>query len=107
MANIVQTIRIADVKLGKRHRSDLGDLHPLTRSIKAIGLLHPIVVTPNMRLIAGARRLETYKRMGRTGIPAHILPLSDIVRGELEENTVRKGFTGVSSMMSKDRLDQR
>ncbi len=73
MANYDSNIRIADVKLGKRHRNDLGDLHALTRSIRAIGLLHPIVVTPDNRLVAGARRLETYKRMGRTEIA---LPVS-------------------------------
>ena len=88
-----RTICIADVKLGNRHRRDLGDLHSLTRSIQALGLLHPIVVTPDKRLVAGARRLETFKRMGRTEIPVHILPIRDVLRGELEENTVRKAFT--------------
>ncbi len=87
------TVRIADVKLGDRHRRDLGDVDALVRSIQDIELLHPIVVTPDMELIAGARRLEAYRRMGRTEIPARILPIRDILRGELEENTCRKDFS--------------
>ena len=66
------TVRIADVKLGDRHRRDLGDVDALVRSIQDIGLLHPIVVAPDMALIVGARRLEAYRRMGRTEIPARI-----------------------------------
>ncbi len=93
MTNYDGNIRITDVNLGKRHRNDLGDLHALIRSIRTVGLLHPIVVTPDGRLVAGARRLEAHKRMGRTEIPARIVPVPDIVRGELEENTVRKDFT--------------
>ncbi len=93
MTNYDSSIRIADVRLGKRHRNDLGDLHALIRSIRAVGLLHPIVITPDNRLVAGARRLEAHKRMGHTEIPARIVPVPDIMRGELEENTVRKDFT--------------
>jgi ParB-like chromosome segregation protein Spo0J len=48
---------IADIKVGKRHRRDLGDIAALAESIKAVGLLHPIVVQPDGKLIAGARRL--------------------------------------------------
>ncbi len=93
MTNYDSSIRIADVQLGKRHRNDLGDLSALVQSIRALGLLHPIVITPDGRLVAGARRLEAYKGMGRTEIPARIVPVPDIMRGELEENTVRKDFT--------------
>ncbi len=87
------TVRIDAVKLGDRHRRDLGDVDSLVRSIQVVGLLHPIVLTPDMELIAGARRLDAYRRMGHTEIPARIVPLREILRGELEENTVRKDFT--------------
>ena len=63
------TVRIDAVKLGDRHRRDLGDVNALVRSIQDIGLLHPIVITPDMELIAGARRLEAYRRIGRTDTP--------------------------------------
>jgi N6-adenosine-specific RNA methylase IME4 len=83
---------LADIKIGKRHRRDLGDIDALAASIAAVGLLHPVVIRPDGMLIAGERRLEGYKRLGRTHIPVTIVPLDDIVRGELAENADRKDF---------------
>jgi N6-adenosine-specific RNA methylase IME4 len=83
---------IADIVVGERHRRDLGDVGALAANIADVGLLHPIVITPDDRLIAGERRLEAYKRLGRTHIPVTIVPLDDIVRGELAENAERKDF---------------
>ena len=48
---------IDEIIVGKRHRRDLGDIASLAKSIDAHGLLHPIVVTCDGRLIAGERRL--------------------------------------------------
>jgi N6-adenosine-specific RNA methylase IME4 len=84
---------VADIKIGNRHRRDLGDIEALAASIAAVGLLHPIVVRPDGMLIAGERRLEAHKRLGKTHIPVTIVPLDDIARGEFAENTVRKDFT--------------
>jgi ParB family chromosome partitioning protein len=44
---------IDEIIVGKRHRRDLGDVASLAKSIDAHGLLHPVVVTPDGRLIAG------------------------------------------------------
>ena len=52
------TVDISSIKVGVRHRKDLGDITSLKASIADIGLLHPIVVRPDMELIAGERRLE-------------------------------------------------
>ncbi len=51
-------MRIDDVTVGARVRRDLGDVAGLAASIAEVGLLHPIVVTPDKRLIAGERRIE-------------------------------------------------
>ena len=61
-------------------------------SITAVGLLHPVVVDSDGRLISGARRLEAMKRLGWRDIPVRMLPLAAIVRGECDENTIRKDF---------------
>ena len=45
------------IRIGKRHRRDLGDIDGLARSIGDLGLLHPVVVRPDGKLIAGERRL--------------------------------------------------
>ncbi len=86
-------IKISGVKVGERLRKDVGDLEPLINSIKTVGLLHPIVVTPDGTLIAGYRRLEAFKQMGMEEIPATVLDVEDILRAEYDENVVRKDFT--------------
>ncbi len=98
MANYDRSIRIADVKLGKRHRNDLGDLHALTRSIRAIGLLHPIVITPDNRLVAGARRVGRTHRVGNIAKQFYLLgePTHKPARGDqrLELWVFRPGGAG-------------
>ena len=86
-------MNIADIKVGKRHRRDLGDIAALAEGIREDGLLHPIVIQPDGKLIAGARRLAAYKKLGRTQIPVTVIDIDDIARGEMTENTARKDFT--------------
>jgi ParB/Sulfiredoxin domain len=52
--------RIDEITVGERHRRDLGNIDALAASIREIGLLHPIVIAPDGRLIAGVRRLRAY-----------------------------------------------
>jgi ParB-like nuclease domain len=86
------TFPINDIVVGKRHRHDLGDIVDLARTIEEVGLLHPIPITPDGTLIAGARRLAACVHLGWENIPVHVIPLQDIVRGEFAENAYRKGF---------------
>ena len=81
-----------DVWVGPRHRKDMGDIAALAASIERVGLLHPIVVTPDNKLIAGERRLEACKLLGWEDVPATVVSLEDIVRGENDENAIRKDF---------------
>ena len=87
------TAKISEIKIGDRFRKGFGDLDVLVSSIKEIGLLHPIVIDKNNQLIAGQRRIEAYKKIGWTEIPAHIVNLEDLTLGEFHENSVRKNFT--------------
>jgi N6-adenosine-specific RNA methylase IME4 len=96
---------IAAISVGVRHRRDLGDIDALAASIGDIGLLHPIVITPDATLIAGARRLEACKRLGWTHIPVTVVGLDNIVRGEFAENNVRKDFTLSEAVAIKRALE--
>jgi hypothetical protein len=49
-------IPIGFIRVGKRHRKDMGDLDAFACNIKEIGLLHPPVIRPDGLLIAGERR---------------------------------------------------
>ncbi len=86
-------VRIADIQIGERHRKDMGDLESLAQSIAEVGLLHPVVVTPDARLIAGERRIRACLMLGWTDIPATVVDLPSIIRGECDENLIRKDFT--------------
>ena len=86
-------IRITDIHIGARHRKDMGDIGGLADSILDVGLLHPAVITPDNRLIAGARRIEAFKRLGRETIPITIVDIEAVVRGEYSENCFRLDFT--------------
>jgi len=85
-------IPVGSIKIGSRFRKDLGSLKiaSLAEDIRQIGLLHPIVINQNRELIYGQRRIEAFKLLGKSEIPAHIVNLDDIVKGEISENTQRK-----------------
>ena len=63
---------IASIRVGKRYRHDLGDIDGLAASMAALGLLHPIVVTPDGLLICGERRLCAAKLLGWKQIPVTV-----------------------------------
>ena len=83
---------IENIRIGRRHRKDMGNIQALADSIAEVGLLHPIVVTEDHKLIAGQRRLAACKMLGWGGVPVNVAPLTEIVRGEFAENAIRKDF---------------
>lgn len=70
-------VRVDEVIVPPRYRKDMGDIDTLAQSIAEIGLLHPIVITPDKRLICGARRLEAHRRLGLVDIEARVLEVPD------------------------------
>jgi len=83
---------IDSIIIGERHRKAMGDVAGLAASIAEVGLLHPIVIRCDGTLIAGERRLEAFRLLGRTEIPVTEVDLKEIARGELAENAIRKDF---------------
>jgi ParB family chromosome partitioning protein len=92
----VSEVRVDEIIVTGRHRKELGDLDALASSIKSIGLLHPPVVTPDNRLVAGQRRLEACRMLGMTEIPVTIAKdLRDataLLIAERDENTCRQNM---------------
>ena len=78
-------VPIDRIVVGERVRKDLGDIKVLAASIKEVGLLHPIVVDADYRLIAGRRRLAACKSLGWKKIPVHIIPLKEPVAHHLHD----------------------
>ena len=87
---------IDSIRIGSRHRTDLGDIDALAASIERQGLLQPITVTPDGTLICGARRLAALRQLGvrklnvwvRSGISDHLAQLL----AEQDDNALHKAF---------------
>ena len=85
---------ITGIVVGERHRRDAGDLTQLMDSMKRVGLLQPVTITPDGYLICGYRRLEAAKQLGwstlrvwvRSGISDELTRLL----AERDENTTHK-----------------
>lgn len=96
-------IKIADIKVKKRIRKDMGDIESLKDSLRTYGLLNPITLNENYELIAGGRRLEAAKQIGWESINAIVLDKNiselELVEMELEENNQRKEFTDRKSVV--------
>ncbi len=58
-------------------------------------MLHPIVVTTDLRLVAGHHRLEACKRLGQATIEATVISLDDLDAQlvEIDENLARNELT--------------
>ena len=86
------TLAISRIKVRSRFRKKLGDIQSLAESIKDVGLLHPIVVRRDGRLIAGERRLRACELLGWKNVPVTVIDIDQIVRGEFAENAFRRDF---------------
>lgn len=89
-------IPVDNVIVPDRVRKDPGNLESLMESLKRVGQLNPILVTPTYELIAGFRRLTAAQELGWQSVEAEIVQAADEIRRleiELEENVYRKDFT--------------
>lgn len=89
-------ILVSDIKIPERVRKDLGNLDSLVESFKRCGQITPIMVTRDMTLVAGFRRVSAAKRLDWHTIDAIVVDGADAARlleMELEENVYRKDFT--------------
>lgn len=102
-------VDINQIQVSKRIRKDVGDLTPLMDSLRRYGLLNPITITKDYKLIAGQRRLESAKLLGWTTIDAVVVDIKDPVARleiELEENTQRSNFTELELLEGYKQLEK-
>ena len=102
-------VPIAQIKIKRRVRKDLGNLDDLKDSLRTYGLLNPITINSKYELIAGERRLTAAKEIGWTNINANIIDnLSELeqLEMEIEENNQRKEFTEAELLEGYRRLEK-
>jgi ParB family chromosome partitioning protein len=78
----VEDINILDISPPMNQlRTNMNSLEELAESIKKIGLLQPIVVrinhSENFEIVAGNRRFNACKKLGRKKIACHVVELDD------------------------------
>ncbi len=96
-----------DVIVEDRARKDLGDLKELKNSIEESGLINPILITQEGRLIAGERRLKAVIELDYDTIDARISPdidQDDFLLMEMMENVARKEFNWTEELALKHKL---
>lgn len=99
-------VPVGAIAVGERDREDLGDVAGLAESIRMVGLLHPVVVTEALALVAGGRRLAAVQHLGWTEVPVTVVDLStvtDALRAEADENTERKPLTPYEASRARER----
>ena len=88
---------VESIRVGRRHRTELGDIDELAASIERDGLLQPITVTPDGVLVCGARRLAAIKRLGEKKVNVWVRSgLSDRLGqllAEQDDNMLHKPLT--------------
>ncbi len=88
-------INIDEIRIIDRKRN-AGDIIQLSASINEIGLLQPITVTSDFRLIAGLHRLTACKHLGWQEIEANVVDYDSEILSELaeiDENLIRNELT--------------
>lgn len=101
-------VRIADIKVKDRFREDFGDIESLAVSIQRYGLLHPIILSRDMELIAGERRLKAHLMLKVETIEVKFIDEADALEKkeiEIEENIKRKDFLWQEQVKATAEID--
>jgi hypothetical protein len=108
-----EELRVEAIVVGPDHRGVLPEaVNMLAKSIKEIGLTHPIAVRrldgDRLYLIAGRQRLEAHKQLKRATIQAIIFDDEDIQakRREHHENLWRANLTPAQEALAHHELKQ-
>jgi ParB family chromosome partitioning protein len=109
----LRSLSIAAIQPGKyqpRHAMDPARLDELAASIKALGMIQPVVVRAIARdryeLIAGERRWRAAQKAGLTEVPAlvKVVPDQAVVAMALIENIQREDLSPLEEAMAMARL---
>lgn len=104
---VLETRRIVDLKVDQGYREEQGDIEELSESIKEKGLLQPITVTPDGRVLAGRRRVAACLEADLSEVPVLVKQTSgelDEREIELFENIHRKDLTWQEQMRLTARI---
>lgn len=84
----VYSIPVADITTSAPRRTT-HDVTELARSMNDVGQLQPIILTPDLRLVAGWHRLQAAKMLGWSHIDARYVDDVDAEIAAIDENLMR------------------
>jgi len=89
-----------------RQEFDLHELEMLKKSILKLGQIQPIVVTREMELVAGERRLRACREMAREVKAVYVDEVDELMLKEMElhENLYRQDLTPQETVLAKQEL---
>ena len=100
---------IDSIIIEDRSRKDFRDIDKLAESIKDVGLILPVAVTSDNKLIDGERRIRAFKALGRTSIPARVAAdcheARDFLKAELDANVCRQEMTITEKVALAKRIE--
>lgn len=104
-------MNVSEIIVENRVRQAYGWLDSLERSIQQLGLLQPIGVTSDKRLIFGGRRLQACKNLGMKKIPVRIINIDaddpvTALRMEKVENDQRLDLTPSEKVEIARRIEE-
>lgn len=107
MEHTLVTVNVDDIIVKYNPRLDAGELATLQESIERVGLLNPITIDVDNVLIAGSRRLQACRNLGRDTIPALRLGVrANSLKGldiQSDENLCRLSLTNAELNAHIDR----
>jgi len=95
----IMLMSLAAIRVENNVRSDIGDVTALAESIRQHGIIEPLVVTSDGRLLAGHRRLAAARLAGLKQVPVRVLNIHDeraAVEVGLIENVQREDLDPLS-----------
>lgn len=106
----VAQMPIDAIQVNRNGHGEMSDLDGLTASIKERGVLEPLIITPERRLLAGRRRLEAARRAGLSMVPVRVFEIADertaieiglvenVERADLDPLTRAKAYRGLMEL---------
>lgn len=89
---VLELLEISKINLDNQYLRLDSDIDSLCKSIETIGLIHPITVDKNYRLLAGGRRYSAMKKLGFSEVPVEVVDRNELEQEliSIDENLVRK-----------------
>ncbi|TDP52574.1 ParB family chromosome partitioning protein [Bacteriovorax stolpii] len=93
----METRRLKDLKATNPYLRLGTDVSELEKSIQTVGLIAPLVISPDNVILAGARRFQALLNLGYVEAPVMIVDKGELERElvSIDENLVRKDLTKI------------